>query len=53
MMGSDGVPGVNIRAVEELFELCGKDENNRFTFSVTMLEVYNEHVSGCQSRCWS
>jgi kinesin family protein C2/C3 len=45
MEGPPGDHGVNYRALEELFHVCeDRSENYEYTFTVSMLEIYNESL---------
>ncbi len=49
MEGPESDPGVNMRALAELFRVASeRREDFAYTFSASMLEIYNEQVwSGC------
>jgi kinesin family protein C2/C3 len=44
MMGPEDNPGVNRRAIRELFEVCDQREEIDYTMSVSIMEVYNEKI---------
>ena len=44
MMGPEKDPGVNLRAVEELFNVTKQRQNVSVSITANMLEVYNENV---------
>lgn len=44
MYGPPSNPGVNRRAIKELLRLSQQDSSIKTTFSVTMIEVYNEQI---------
>ncbi|KAK3602941.1 hypothetical protein CHS0354_039359 [Potamilus streckersoni] len=45
MMGPESNPGINIRAVKELFQVCqDRAETQTFTMKVSIVEIYNETV---------
>eukprot|EP00055_Hartaetosiga_balthica_P005061 m.14240 g.14240 ORF g.14240 m.14240 type:complete len:869 (-) comp4276_c0_seq2:376-2982(-) len=44
MMGPDGDPGVNKRAIKELLETCDAREEVDYKITVSLLEVYNEKI---------
>ncbi|EGD81408.1 kinesin family member C3 [Salpingoeca rosetta] len=44
MMGPPSNPGVNRRAVQQLFELCQAREEVDYSISVSLMEVYNEKL---------
>ena len=44
MMGPVDNPGVNRRAIKELFEMCKSRNEVRYTISVSIMEVYNEKL---------
>lgn len=45
MMGSDAAPGINMRALKELFHIGeSRTETMTTTFSASILEIYNESI---------
>ncbi|XP_060587224.1 kinesin-like protein klp-3 isoform X2 [Ruditapes philippinarum] len=45
MMGPDSNPGINIRAMKELFQVCSeRKETMSFTLTVSLVEIYNETI---------
>lgn len=44
MMGPKDNPGVNRRAIKELIDTCDARDEVDFTITVSMMEVYNEHI---------
>ncbi|XP_055505974.1 uncharacterized protein LOC129706046 isoform X1 [Leucoraja erinacea] len=44
MMGNDENPGVNIRSIRELLQICRERKNISYTIKVSMLEIYNETI---------
>eukprot|EP00056_Hartaetosiga_gracilis_P002884 m.57531 g.57531 ORF g.57531 m.57531 type:complete len:1069 (+) comp11236_c0_seq1:97-3303(+) len=44
MMGPPDNPGVNRRAIKELFEICDKSKDIDYTMDISLLEIYNENV---------
>jgi len=44
MMGTEDNPGVNRRAIKELFEVCSKNEESEYAMNISLMEVYNENV---------
>eukprot|EP00055_Hartaetosiga_balthica_P010286 m.43462 g.43462 ORF g.43462 m.43462 type:complete len:1044 (-) comp7112_c3_seq1:209-3340(-) len=44
MMGSPENPGVNRRAIKELFEICDKSEEIDYTMDISLMEIYNDHI---------
>nr|XP_032825575.1 kinesin-like protein KIFC3 [Petromyzon marinus] len=44
MMGTSNAPGVNVRSVKELLNICKERHNVKYTLKISMLEIYNETV---------
>jgi kinesin family protein C2/C3 len=44
MMGTPENPGVNRRAVQELFNICHEREDYNFVMGISLMEVYNDNV---------
>lgn len=45
MMGPDNNPGINIRAMKELFDVCKeRAETVTYTLKVSLIEIYNETI---------
>lgn len=45
MMGPDTNPGINIRAITELLNICSqRSETKKYNLKVSMVEIYNEAV---------
>lgn len=44
MMGPKDNPGVNVRAIRELLNICNERNQVDYTLKVAMIEVYNEQV---------
>lgn len=44
MMGTDNNPGVNRRAVRELFDICSKRDDYEYQISLSLMEIYNENI---------
>ena len=42
MMGTKDSPGVNVRTVRELLELCHSHKTIKYNLKMSMLEIYNE-----------
>jgi len=54
MQGLAEAPGVNTRALEELFKIAAEEPDKGWTFTVSMMEIYNDAgekaVAWCGSR---
>lgn len=45
MMGPEKNPGINVRAMKELFQVCGeRTETMKYEMTVALVEIYNEHI---------
>ncbi|GBF90584.1 ATP binding microtubule motor protein [Raphidocelis subcapitata] len=44
MTGPPDAPGINTRALQELFRIAAEEPDRRWSFSVAVLEIYNEAV---------
>lgn len=45
MMGPADNPGVNVRALRELFDICKSRDNVKYRLTVSMIEIYNETIA--------
>jgi kinesin family member C2/C3 len=44
MMGTQADPGVNIRALKELFRICSERKEIAYELRVSIVEIYNEQI---------
>lgn len=45
MMGPEKNPGINVRAMKELFQVCAdRKETRKYEMEVALVEIYNEHI---------
>ena len=44
MQGPQNDPGVNVRSMRDLLEICQSRDNVTFTLTASMVEIYNETI---------
>jgi len=44
MQGPSDDPGVNVRSMKDLLEICQSRDNVEYTLTASMVEIYNETI---------